>query len=360
VNDAAALLTPPGKGALAVLGLRGPRAWEAVEGLFTPRSGKLALEAGRWWLGRVGDQVADEAVLAVRRAGPSPLAELHVHGGREVARFLLDLLRARGVAEVGWEEFTRLEDPDAEALLALSRATSTRTAAILLDQYHGAFRREIGLARAGDMATLLALERRIPLGRRLTSPFRVVVAGAPNVGKSSLVNALAGYQRAVVSPTPGTTRDVVSTTVAIDGWPVELLDTAGLREGGEALEQAGIDQARRAMAEADLVLWVVEASGEPPGLPRREDRREEPAGSPPTRLVVNKIDLPPAWDLALGGDAPRVSAATGEGLDALCERLSRWLVPDPPPPGAAVPFTTAQVEEVRALRGCAPAGDLIR
>ena len=104
------------------------------------------------------------------------------------------------------------------------------------------------------------LARYAPLGRRLTAPWRVVVAGPPNVGKSSLVNALAGYQRSIVAPTPGTTRDVVTTRLAIDGWPVELADTAGVREATDALETQGVRLAREATAAADLCLWVLDAS----------------------------------------------------------------------------------------------------
>src|SRR5206468_2220750 len=110
--------------------------------------------------------------------------------------------------------------------------------------------------------------------------------GAPNVGKSSLVNALAGYQRSIVAPTPGTTRDVVATTLAIDGWPVELSDTAGLHGEGEQLERAGMARARAAAAAADLCVWVLDGSAAPVWL--------GPEITAPL-TVINKIDLPPAW-----------------------------------------------------------------
>src|SRR5205814_566998 len=157
------------------------------------------------------------------------------------------------------------------AAAELVRAPTTRTAAVLLDQYHGAFERALQIAQAAleqqdlDAATRLLneLAEHAPLGRHLTTPWRVVVAGAPNVGKSSLVNALAGFQRSVVAATPGTTRDVVTTLIAVDGWPVELADTAGLRLGAGSLEAKGIEMARSAAAAADLCLWVLDASAAP-------------------------------------------------------------------------------------------------
>jgi tRNA modification GTPase len=306
--------------------------------------------------------VADEVVLAVKSVEPVPWLELHSHGGREVMRFLLDLFLARGLRPCTWQEFLGLTAGDplrAAAAVALASAPTTRTAAVLLDQYHGAFARALEDVLAAlerdDLTTATAglseLARQAAVGRRLTSPWRVAVAGAPNVGKSSLVNALAGFQRSIVAPTPGTTRDVVTTRLAIDSWPVELADTAGLRPGAQTLEEEGIRQAHEAAAAADLRLWVLDASGEPlwPG-----------AEVGAVRLVVNKVDLPPAWDLSRTGEAVRVSCKTGEGLGELCDALSRWLVPEPPPAGAAVPFTLALsdgVEEALEHLRCGRAAD---
>jgi tRNA modification GTPase len=230
--------------------------------------------------------------------------------------------------------------------VALARARTVRTAGILLDQCRGALRRELGRAAdsliRGDVAACrsifeaLAATADLPL----TRPARVVVAGAPNVGKSSLINALAGYQRSVVSPTPGTTRDVTTTETAIDGWPVELVDTAGLRLSEDELEAAGIARAREAVEQANLCLWLLDASAEP-AWPEIETKN--------LRLVVNKCDLEPAWDLERAGDAPHVSAVTGAGLPELLDAVSRWLVPCPPPPGAAVVTATEVAEELASL-----------
>src|SRR5262249_24412086 len=191
-------------------------------------------------------------------------------------------------------------------------------------------------ADPAERGRLLAeLDGRAALGRHLTAPWRVIVAGAPNVGKSSLVNALAGYQRSVVAATPGTTRDVVTTPLAVDGWPVEVADTAGWREPAGALERQGIERARAAAAGADLCLWVLDASAAWVG-----PERDTP------RCGVNKIARPAAWDLSQAASAVRVSARTGAGLPELCQALSRWLVPNPPPTGAAVPFTPSLAEGI--------------
>jgi tRNA modification GTPase len=362
-----ACLTPPGTGAIATLALRGPRAWLAVRELFSPASPRSkplpdALEPGQFWLGRLaerpGGRVADEVVVALQKAGPVPWVELHCHGGREVIRFLLEVFEAQGIQACSWQdlEHRTTDDPGrALALAALAEARTLRTAAILLDQYHGAFGRAVGQVRAAleagrweeAEAGLRTLTRYSALGRHLTTPWRVVVAGAPNVGKSSLVNALAGYQRSVVAPTPGTTRDVVTTVIAVDGWPVELADTAGLRPGAGELEQCGIDRAQAAVEQADLCLWVLDGTA-PPVWPGPT--------SPAFRCVVNKIDLPATASFPTPGGAVRVSARTGAGLDDLLQALASWLVPQPPGPGAAVPYTPALCDRVERAHGFAMNG----
>jgi tRNA modification GTPase len=188
---------------------------------------------------------------------------------------------------------------------------------------------------------LKELTRWSQLGKHLTTPWKAAVLGAPNVGKSSLVNALAGFQRSIVSPMPGTTRDVVSTLIAVDGWPVELFDTAGLREAGEDLEAEGVRRARAAAAAADLRLWVLDGSTTPVWPDKN-------LGS--MIVVINKIDVPAAWDWSGLESQPtrQVSAQTGEGLRELCEAIARALVPENPPAGAAVPFTAEQCDKVEA------------
>jgi tRNA modification GTPase len=363
----AALLTPPGTAAIATLGLCGPRAWQVLRELFAPagtpgRQLPVEPRLGPFWYGRLGEDprgtAADEVVVAVRRTDPLPRIEINCHGGREVVRYLLELLEARGVHVCPWQELERHGEADpgrAAALAALVEAKTVRTAAVLLDQYHGALARAVDAVRAALAggrveeagSRLRALLRFAPVGRHLTRPWAVTVAGAPNVGKSSLVNALAGYPRCVVAATPGTTRDVVTTLIAVDGWPVELADTAGLRTGAAGLERLGMERAERAARGADLCLWVLDGSAAPVW----------PAETfPRLRFVVNKIDLPAAPGFAAPAGAAAVSARTGAGLEDLCRKLADWLVPDPPLPGAPVPFTAALCERLEEAHACCSAG----
>jgi tRNA modification GTPase len=358
-----ACLTPPGQSALATLGLYGPRAWEALRKLFRRRSGAELPEepaSGRFWLGRIGGELADEVVVAVKQTEPVPWLEVHGHGGREVVRLLIELFREQGLQLCSWEDFLRKTSTDtlsAAAAIALAHAATPGTASILLDQQQGALGRALKAIlqalKQGETAAaaegLARLAQYSTVGRHLTQPWRVVVAGAPNVGKSSLVNALAGFPRCLVAATPGTTRDVVTTHLALDGWLIELADTAGQRSDTEELEEQGIRRARSTAAAADLCLWLLDGSA-PPVWP------SEPLAA--VQFVINKSDLPPAWEPASVPDAVCVSARTGAGLAELCAAVIARLVPDPPPPGAAVPFTPRLCEAIAAAQRVLAAGEL--
>jgi tRNA modification GTPase len=349
-----ACLTPPGSAAIATLALRGPAAWTLVRQL-AQRELPAEPLPGRFWLVRLGDTSRgefDEVVVAVLRGGAEPWLELHTHGGREVLRWLEELFTARGVELTDWQQLERVSTGDAvhaTALATLAGALTARTARIALDQVHGAFAAALAVLRSAlerddraEADRLLAeLERWGEVGSHLATPYRVVIAGAPNVGKSSLVNALAGYHRSVVSPLPGTTRDVVTTLLALDGWPVELADTAGWHDAEQALEREGIQRATEALQTADLALWMVDGSTAPvwPG-----------ANLGRSLLVVNKSDLPPAWSVEQTTGAVRVSAQTGAALAELGQRIADALVPQAPPPGTPVPFTAALAEGLRAAR----------
>lgn len=332
------LLTPAGRGAIATLLMEGPGALDAVA------PGYAA--GDRLRLVRVGPEPAEQIVLHAER---DDRVQLHCHGGAAVVGRIVDLLGAKGWTAVDWREWADAQHADpieSAAVKALAAAPTFRTAAILVDQYRGALRAALARIDAALSAgptvearrELHDLAQRIELGRHLIVPWRIVIAGAPNVGKSTLVNALLGYQRAIVHPTPGTTRDLVTATTAIDGWPVELVDTAGLRRAEHSLEQAGVDLARRELNEADLVLLVVDRS-----RPFSEEDQRLATRLRATLIVENKSDLAPC---ARAAEGVEVSAVTGQGLAPLLEAIARRLVPRVPAPGAAVPFTAEQAAGV--------------
>jgi tRNA modification GTPase len=339
-------LTPPGRGAVATLRVEGLGAVEAVESHFRARGGHplAAYAADEIVVGRFGGDSGEEVV--VRRCGDAAV-EVHCHGGRAAVARIEQSLVVAGCRPVTWQEWTKAQSDDpiaAAALIALAEARTERTAAILLDQYHGVLRRAMDEIREeierGDGASarrrIDALLARESLGRHLTRPWSIVLAGRINVGKSSLLNVLAGYGRAIVHPTPGTTRDAVAVATAVDGWPVEFCDTAGLRAADDAVERAGIERARERLAAADLVILVADRS-----LPWSAEDQALAEQWPAAVLVHNKSDLP-----ASPCDRPAgisTSALCGEGIGALLATIARRLVPDPPPPGTPVPFSSEQV-----------------
>jgi tRNA modification GTPase len=155
----------------------------------------------------------------------------------------------------------------------------------------------------------------------------VVIAGRPNAGKSSLLNRLAGYDAAIVTPIPGTTRDVLRVPLGIDGMPLHVLDTAGLRDGGDAIEAEGMRRAHAEMQRADRVLFVIDAAEDPAGAAFREQGARLPPAVPVT-LVFNKCDIAVGLPLADTRDGPprvHVSALTGQGLDALRAHLKQCM-----------------------------------
>jgi tRNA modification GTPase len=364
-------LTAQGRGAIAVVRVWGERATEIADLAFRPNRGIRLAEtcAGRIRVGRMGAGVGDE-VVAVRLEGSTDSVEIQCHGGSAAVEMVLGALEAAGA--IRWRGSPPVENERsrcrlvAEALEDLSRAPTVRTAEILLDQVQGALAGELArLIRAIDQEPALALAgvdaliERAALGLRLLSGWKIVVAGRPNVGKSRLLNALAGYSRAIVDPTPGTTRDVVRLRTALGGWPVEIADTAGLRATDDLVERLGIERARREQHDAALVILVLDRS-EPLSTIDRE-LIDETRGA---LLVANKSDLPPAW---LAGD-PRletpaiatVSAERGDGITSLIAEIVRRLVPDPPPPGGPVPFRAAQLDTLAQARESLLQGDFAR
>lgn len=344
-------LTPPGRGAVATLRVEGPGAVEAVQSHFHARSGRplAAYPVDRIIVGRFGGDCGEEIV--VRRCSAEAV-ELHCHGGRAAVVMIEESLVSAGCWRVAWRDWMPTQCTDSTAAAALAALTDARTectAAILLDQYHGAMQRAIAeIQRDIDCGDTASARQQIDailtyetLGRHLTRPWSIVLAGQANVGKSSLMNALAGYSRAIVHHTPGTTRDAVAVLTAIDGWPVELCDTAGLRTAADAVEHAGIERTRERIAEADLVVLVADRS-----KPWSAEDQTLVEQWPDAMLIHNKCDL------LSTGERPQglsISAIRGDGIDALLAIIAQRLVPNPPLPGAAVPFSAEQIEALRGL-----------
>jgi tRNA modification GTPase len=257
-----------------------------------------------------------------------------------------------------------LGDFDAECLRALAAASTHRTADILLDQSSGLLRSafeellECG-GEWGSPETSNAIHQRLAdlrswagFGLQLSEPWNVVLAGRPNVGKSSLMNALAGFTRSIVYDQPGTTRDVVTVETAFDGWPVQLADTAGLRAEAGELELAGIDLARARFKRANCRLLLIDTSE-----PSQPDDRRLLSDGPDAIVVAHKCDLPCAWESPLPDGAIPVSSLTGVGIDRLISAVVEKLVPDVPPPGTPIPISIRQMEALDDAHRAAVRGD---
>jgi tRNA modification GTPase len=304
-----------------------------------------------------------EELIVCRRSDVA--VEIHCHGGTAAVRAVIVSLQQSGCQLITWREWLSQSELDpirAAAQIALAGAPTMRTATILLDQYQGTLRAAVQQivedAAAGDCTTaarkLAELLAYRGIGLHLTSPWHVVIAGPPNVGKSSLLNALVGYERAIVCDIPGTTRDVVGATTAIDGWPIQFSDTAGMRNSADELELAGIERAAAAIAGAELVILVEEAthflehSGSPDSASITDILNRVPPATPLIR-ILSKIDLLPIESKPSWGSEPvATSALTGQGIQDLLNVISRTLIPFPPPPGTAIPFTSAQVTQLEA------------
>ena len=354
-----AVLTGEGPGAVAVVRLWGMGAVAVAGAAFRPHRGQGLAETppGRPRVGRVGAGLGDEVVALVLPGDP-PEVEVQGHGGPAAIALVVEALvaagaeRARASAWVRHAAGSRLR---AEARLDLPHATTLRTASHLLDQANGAIDRELALIRDDPPESALTrldiLIARSEVGLHLAQGWRVVLAGRPNVGKSRLLNALLGYDRAIVDPSPGTTRDVVSAATAFDGWPVELADTAGLRDPGDPIEAEGVARARDRHRSADLVLLVLDRSELLTGADRRLM-----AEHPGALVVANKADLPGVWDF----DGLVVSAERGDGIDRLAAEIVRRLVPDPPPAGSAIPFRPRHARRLGLIRRAIARGDRAR
>ncbi len=304
--------------------------------------------------------------------------EVHCHGGQAVCQAILADLQLAGCQVLPADEWTvwhsRVRSPTAFSICPLQQAAeqdlllaqSERAAAILLDQVNGALRdaleRLLAELARGQVDTVLweltQMLARSRLGLRLVTPWQMVLAGPPNVGKSSLSNGLAGQARAIVHHEPGTTRDWLQTLTALDGWPVALTDTAGIRLATDRIEAEGVARARQRMAEADLVLIVVD--GTVGWTATHAEILAAAQASETERFIVwNKGDLAmPPPSLLASTPVIVTSAVESPGIDALIVKLAHWICPCPPQVGEATPFRQSQVVALSAARHALLDGEL--
>jgi tRNA modification GTPase len=362
----ASLLTPVGMSAIAVIGVRGDAAAPKLASSLTFRSGKHLdrLQIGEIALGdflRAQNSPAEEVVV-IRTAHDR--FEIQCHGGRSAAESILRVIDQLGGSVHSLREWTHHDETcpvRREALLTLSKATAPEPTRILLEQYRGALRREIEQAmdelRQGDFSSshsrLVELAGRFKIGSRLTQGFQIALLGRPNVGKSSLLNALLGFGRAIVVDEPGTTRDVLTAQAALGGWTVVLHDLAGFRESSDPIEAEGVRRAIQTAGQADLVLLVADLTE--PWSDLDSDLLCEFRDA---LIVHNKCDL--TMDGSKRARGLNVSARTGEGLEELQTAIVSRLVSSPLAPNAGVPFTSAQFDAIRRAANFARAGDVER
>lgn len=372
LNDTiAAVATPPGVGGIAVIRVSGPDAWAAAASLCadvdpasvrpgTARFARLTVE------GELLDEVVLTFFQAPRSYTGEDVVEISCHGGRYAAGRILKLLIERGARQARPGEFTeraflsgKMDLAQAEAVAGLIHARTERAGRAAARQLDGGLSEKVRAMRGKllDLLALLELEldfstedvefqkmedraavlneldRELHVltdtfqrGRLMREGLRVAIVGAPNAGKSTLLNMLSGEDRAIVSPEPGTTRDVVEAHVETGGLEIILQDTAGARQVEGGIESEGIARTRRAVERADLVLLIVDESD--PHWPEPETM----ALLRPKRviLVLNKMDLcksetPPqvyVYDDNLRIEARhRVSALIGEGVEDLLAHL---------------------------------------
>ncbi|KRD31474.1 tRNA modification GTPase MnmE [Lysobacter sp. Root916] len=385
----AAIATAPGAGGVGIVRLSGPRARAIGEALAARRLRPRHAHHVRF-VDADGEAIDDG--IALYFAAPASytgedVVELQAHGSPAVLQALAARCGALGARRARPGEFSeraflegRLDLAQAEAVADLIAAADERAARAARRALDGEFSRRVdaladellavrvhveaaidfadepldtlggaGLRRrlaslSTDLDTLLAAAER---GRRLRDGLHAVIVGPPNAGKSSLLNALAGSERAIVTDIAGTTRDLLHETIRSDGVELTLVDTAGLREGGDAIEREGMRRARDELARADLAIVVLDARDPESGHAAVADAI---AGVPARLWLHNKADLldPAAAAVLDGDDRIALSARTGQGLDALHAHLRRLAQGEGA--DASEGAFTARARHVEALR----------
>ncbi len=375
----AAIGTPMGKGAIGIVRISGKEALQILRKVFRTKSGKekKTFEDRKFHYGIVVDRHGEpiDEVLAVYMKAPKTftgedVAEIHTHGGIAVVRKVLREVLHHGarLAEPG--EFSmraflngKIDLTQAEAINALINATSEVSAKVALKQLEGGLSREIRRIRDKLLETKAYIEAAVDFpeeeveiietgrvlerlesilneverllstyrdGRIIREGIKVAIVGKPNVGKSSLLNALLREERAIVTEIPGTTRDIIEEAVTLEGIPVRLIDTAGIRESTDTVERIGIEKSLRSLKEADVILFVIDGSKklteEDHKIAQLVERREN------TIVVVNKKDAGlkvTCKEFPNQNRCVEISAKTGEGIDKLTRTILHLVMLEP-------------------------------
>jgi tRNA modification GTPase len=367
LDTIAAIATAPGESALAIVRLSGPRAAEIAEKLLgrTKLENKKALY-GRLY-GAIGEQIDEVVVIFYQKPHgftAEDMVEIICHGGYVIPNQILEALCQNGarLAEPG--EFTlraflngRIDLTEAEAVDTIIRAKTNKAKELALGNLEGKLQRRLMNAQEGLLGLIILLEAQIDfgddevskvprseieirmrevrnivddlvatydVGRLAEGRAQVAIVGAPNVGKSTLFNAILKDNRAIVTDTPGTTRDYLSEYVNIGGYPVILTDTAGIRKAQNDVELIGIDRSREIMGQSLLCLFVLDGS-------RKFDSNDKEILNGLRNyqyvLIVNKIDEASGnadiYPEELGNSPIRISAKTGMGIDTVIDTITR-------------------------------------
>jgi tRNA modification GTPase len=396
----AAIATAPGEGGVAIVRVSGIDAERIAQRVFTRSRGKNGkLRSHMLYHGSIRDpqteSMVDEVLLTIMRHPRSytgeDVVEVHCHGGAFLSRQILGLILAQGARQAEAGEFTKraflngkLDLAQAEAVLDLIRARTAKGAELALNQTNGSLSKHVGELREELLDILVQVEAAIDFpdediellqrpklvkkillladkinaisltyewGRLFREGARVCICGRPNVGKSSLLNALLGEQRVIVTPIPGTTRDVIEESMNLDGLPVVIWDTAGIRETGDQVEQLGVEMSHQYVEKADAVIVVFDGSQqldvEDLAVLREVDDKKR-------LMVINKNDLPKAFSAdqikCQDGEAEvvQVSAKTGDGIDSLKTALRNLLIDYQAEPEVAVTNVRHRSELMRS------------
>ncbi len=367
--------TPPGQGAVAIVRLAGPRAIEILHRLWRPARA-TEIQPRRLYLGEIRDPVSGASIdrtMAVLMPGPASLtgedvAELQCHGGAFLVRRVLGLAIAEGARMAERGEFSRraflngrLDLTEAEAVADLVSAEGEGALQQAINQLGGALkhrvcglRREVigikahleveidfsdedlklpGRDQIGSQLERLAADVQIlhdsfARGRLMREGARAAIIGKPNAGKSTILNLLLGIERAIVTPYPGTTRDVIEDSIQLGAYPLVLQDTAGIRDGTDPVERIGVERALHHAGEADLLIAVFDSSRP---IEDEDLRVLAACGSRAGVAILNKSDLPAKISLDLlrerGLTMPALvfSAIRADGVAALRDELARIL-----------------------------------